>query len=106
MAKYTIEIEVTASNAHPSTTIADKGAWDVEIDLEIGGPTGRKVKGEVTLAPRGFDGKLASWGDMDHWMSGELCAIARDLTDEGCAELCREIEACASEAVEEAGHAE
>lgn len=101
MTTYEMQIEITTSNARPSTTVDTEGAWDVDVELEIGGRTGRKVTGEVTLCPRDFDGQLAAWGeDINTWMSSDLVAVAYDLTADGRRALCREIEADSVEAIE------
>lgn len=101
MTTYEMQIEITTRNARRSTTVDTEGAWDVDVEIEIGGRTGRKVTGEVTLCPREADGVMDSWGeDINTWLSSDLVAVAYDLTADGRRALCREIVASAVEEIE------
>lgn len=55
----------------PSTCCDTTGAIDAEVmvgDLE----------GEVTLVPSEYDGRLDSWGSIDHWASSSLHGLDRE----------------------------
>lgn len=68
-----------ATNARPSRTIGLAGSYDVDVSIEIDGVT---LTGEVTLAPRQYDGRLAAVGDCpDMWISGDLLAKIRNRDD-------------------------
>jgi hypothetical protein len=75
-----MEYEITASNARPSTCITTEGAYDVDVSVTIDGKA--LPAGEVTLAPRQYDGELDAYGNSpDHWISGALLKAIVDRPD-------------------------
>jgi hypothetical protein len=77
----------SASNPRPSTHTDLAGAVDVDVDVEVRLADGVILtQGEVTLARRPFDGRLAAFGDApDMWISGALLATLRKLSAPGSA---------------------
>lgn len=64
---------VVASNVRPSNCVDISGAVDVDVLVTFS--TGEAMSGEVTLAPRQYDGVLSACGDSaDCWISGALLA--------------------------------
>lgn len=89
-------VRVDAAHGRPSTCVDIDGALDVEVTVTIGG---RTIEGEVTLAPRQYDGQLAAYGSSpDHWISGGLLAALRRLDDDAFRAACDAIEAAAQDA--------
>ncbi len=91
---------VAASIPAQSTCMPeDSGAVDIDVDVTLS--DGRTLSGEVTLAPREYDGRLASFGAPDNWVSG---ALLRDLTracgEDGLRVALNEIEVAALDAAE------
>lgn len=90
------DAEVIASNRRPSSCVDVTGAVDVDVEIRMAGIT---MMGEVTLAPREYDGRLDAYGSTaDHWISGKLLAELRELalSDTGFRALCAKIVAEAS----------
>lgn len=92
-----ITVMVTdAGNVRPSSCVEIAGAVDVDVDVRI---DDRRISGEVTLAPRQYDGRLAAYGDSpDHWLSGDLLRVLRDLDSAAYRAALDTIEAAATEA--------
>ena len=87
-------MNATASNPRPSRTIDLAGSYDVDVSIDLDGAT---LTGEVTLAPRQYDGSLEAYGDCpDMWISGDLLAQLRQRDD--AKDCYRAIESAAVEA--------
>jgi hypothetical protein len=67
-----------------SSTVETKDAVDAEVLITT--DTGEKILGDVTLVPAEYDGRLSSWGSLDHWASQPLHAWIRDEEAEDRAE--------------------
>lgn len=94
-------ITATASNPRRSTHVEIPSAIDVDVTIaigyEVGDPT--TLSGEVTLAPRQYDGRLAAYGDSpDHWISGALLRELRALKRDDFRSACQALEAAARNA--------
>lgn len=70
-------VTVSASNARPSNYVDDQNrrAVDVDVTITIGA---RVHEGGVTLC-EDHDGRLSSWGCLEHWMDGGLLAALWDI---------------------------
>lgn len=87
------ESSIAATNPRRSACVDIAGAVDVDVTVTIGG---RPIAGEVTLAPRQYDGTLAAYGPApDHWISGALLSALRQLGDVEFRAACDELEATA-----------
>lgn len=74
-------IHVAASLGTPSSCLDIPGALDIDVTVTVGDVT---IDGEITLAPRQYDGRLAAYGaTADHWVSGAMLAqLARMAGDD------------------------
>lgn len=81
---------ITASNARPSTCVQIAGAFDVDVVVTIDGKT--LPAGEVTLAPRQYDGELDAYGPSPaHWISGALLRAIDLIDSDETSDLYRDI---------------
>lgn len=92
-------LTVVASSPRPSSCLPVAGAVDVDVTVTL--PGGDPLEGEVTLAPRQYDGQLASYGSSpDHWVSGALLRALRGLSDLAFRAALDQIEAAAADVVD------
>ncbi len=90
---------VITATVSPSTCIGLPGARDVEVIVQI--PGLEPIEGEVTLAPRPYDGRLAAYGPRpDQWVSGNLLRQLNQLCDRDFRATLDAIEAAACDAAE------
>lgn len=71
-------ITVTVEKVGPSGCVETEGAVDADVAVTLDGTV---IRGEVTLVPAQYDGRLSSWGSPDNWLSGPLVEALYALDD-------------------------
>lgn len=73
---------ITVTSVRASSLVDTAGAVDANVTVD-------GVRYGVTLCPRQYDGVLDSWGDIDHWISGQRDphALGREVLGDIAAEV-------------------
>ena len=73
-----MNLTVTAQNPTPSRYVPDRAdARDISVTVVLDGV---EVEGEATLLPDPHSGNYSSWGDPDHWLSGNVLKALESLS--------------------------